>query len=263
MPIPVKISKKNGDPLSQEALNNEINLAIESTYAHLNQASSTNVRIGLSTHKPEQLVENILPVLQEMITEKKVVRTGWDGVRAVYIKSTTSAALPLFLASGLYDAEKQLITEEERKEEKEEKEAKKKERSEKRKARRIKGMMRKKKISGPSLSPDLTCVTTSNPVMNNGTPTVGNIDENPLTEKPQKRKADSDVGEEAEVKLGVEESLQAKRQKVREKGKNGTAAARIEQKSKADEQKVDGEHGKIKEHTGKAKRKKKEDNVGK
>lgn len=264
VPIPVTISKKNGNPLSQDALNSEIKLAIESTYIHLNQTNSTNVRIGLSRHKPEQLVENILPLLQAMITDKKVVRTGWNGVRGVYIKSTTSAALPLFLASGLYDAEKQLITEEQRKEEKEERAAKKKEQAEKRKARRGKGTVRKKAISEPNLSAALTTATNSDPVMEGGTSVVGDSDEDSHTEKSQKRKADGDIEKEVKAKPEIEGSLQEKRRKVREKGEGGTATARTEKQSKAD-LKVDkvrkrhGESSKIKERTGKVKRKRKED----
>ncbi|RPB21975.1 ribosomal protein L1 [Terfezia boudieri ATCC MYA-4762] len=138
IPIPVRISKKNGKPASQEAIEKEVKKAVEATYIHLAHTNSTNVRVGLVKHSAEQLVENVLAVIEYMITEKKCVKAGWKGVRGVYIKSGQSTALPLYLAPKIYSEDKDVTTAEKRKEEKEASAEKKKANEVRRKAKVIK-----------------------------------------------------------------------------------------------------------------------------
>ena len=198
IPIPVRIAKKNGKPAGQEAIEKEVKKAVEATYIHLTHTNSTNVRVGLVKHSAEQLVENVLAVIEHMITEKKCVKAGWKGVRGVYIKSGQSTALPLYLAPRLYDQDKDVITAEQRKEEKEVSAEKKKANEERRKAKKVKKMAAKKGISmaaGASETNGASGVKAAEPAQ-------------------KKRKADAEDKNEEAAKEEVEGTPKSKKQKI-------------------------------------------------
>jgi len=154
IPIPIRIAKKNGKPASQEAIEKEVKKAVEAAHIHLAHTNSTNVRIGLVKHSAEQLMENVLAVIAYMITERKCIKAGWKGVRGVYIKSSQSAALPLYLAPRIYDGEKDVTTAEQREEEKKVSEEKKKANEERRKAKKAKKLAARKGISWAASAPE-------------------------------------------------------------------------------------------------------------
>jgi len=197
VPIPVRIATKSGKPTSQEVIDKEVKKAVEATYIHLGHTNSTNVRVGLVKHSAEKLVENVLAVIEYMITKKKCVKAGWNGVRGVYIKSGQSTALPLYLAPRIYDEDKDVITAEQRKEEKEASAEKKKANEERRKAKKVKKMAAKKGISmaaGASETNGTSGVKAAEPAQ-------------------KKRKADAEDKNEEAAKE-VEGTSKAKKQKI-------------------------------------------------
>jgi ribosome biogenesis protein UTP30 len=60
---------------------------------------------------PEQVVDNVAKVMDGMTA--KTIPGGWRNVKSLYIKSPTSASLPIYMATGLYSDEDVLKPEEE------------------------------------------------------------------------------------------------------------------------------------------------------
>ncbi|KAI0630003.1 ribosomal protein L1p/L10e family-domain-containing protein, partial [Trametes polyzona] len=84
-PIPVCITRKD--------LKGELERAISSTYFHQNQGTCTSVKIGTVSQKPAQVLENLQTALPEVV---KHIKGGWDNVQSFFIKTNSSAALPIW-----------------------------------------------------------------------------------------------------------------------------------------------------------------------
>ena len=124
-PIPIDISdiaKAKG----------KIIRAISSTYMHLS-GSSFSIRVGTTIMKAEDVVENVIAGLDSAIVklgnQSPNPLKGWSRVMNVYIKTNTSAALPLYskmpsevmkFVKKLSNGELATVEEEEKKEEIEE-----------------------------------------------------------------------------------------------------------------------------------------------
>ncbi|KAI0351400.1 ribosomal protein L1 [Trametes cingulata] len=84
-PIPVCITRKD--------LKGELERAISSTYFHQNQGTCTSVKIGTLSQKPAQVLANLQTALPEVV---KHIKGGWDNVQSFFIKTNSSAALPIW-----------------------------------------------------------------------------------------------------------------------------------------------------------------------
>ena len=96
-----KIRKEPSDPKSISApplLAKEIERTLSTTQISLSPSTTTAVRVGLSSHTPEQLAANIDVVMANLAG--KLV--GWKNVRAVHIKGPNTMALPIWLAAELW-----------------------------------------------------------------------------------------------------------------------------------------------------------------
>ncbi|TFK93303.1 ribosomal protein L1 [Polyporus arcularius HHB13444] len=84
-PIPVCITRKD--------LKGELERAVSSTYFHQNQGTCSSVKIGTLSQKPEQVLANLETALPEVV---KHIKGGWDNVQSLFIKTNSSAALPIW-----------------------------------------------------------------------------------------------------------------------------------------------------------------------
>lgn len=118
-PIPIRISRQDkldGKRIKSKTKNSkedqsasvaspavvakEIESAINAVPISLKPGTSAAVRVGRASFTPTQLSENITTVASAMID--KYVARGWRNVKAIHIKSPTSAALPIWLADDLW-----------------------------------------------------------------------------------------------------------------------------------------------------------------
>jgi ribosome biogenesis protein UTP30 len=88
----------------------EIESAINAVPVSLRPGTSTAVRVGRASFTPQQLSENITTVASAMID--RYVARGWRNVKAIHIKSPSSAALPIWLADDLWVADGDVIGDE-------------------------------------------------------------------------------------------------------------------------------------------------------
>ncbi|KAI8986271.1 ribosomal protein L1p/L10e family-domain-containing protein [Trametes punicea] len=84
-PIPVCMTRKD--------LKGELERAISSTYFHQNKGTCTSVKIGTASQKPSQVLENLQTALPEVV---KHIKGGWDNIQSFFIKTNSSAALPIW-----------------------------------------------------------------------------------------------------------------------------------------------------------------------
>ncbi|VDB90263.1 unnamed protein product [Peniophora sp. CBMAI 1063] len=84
-PIPVNLTRKG--------LKGELERAISSTYMHQNQGTCTSIKIATLTHTPSQVLSNLQTALPAIA---KVVKGGWDNIQSLNIKTSSSAALPIW-----------------------------------------------------------------------------------------------------------------------------------------------------------------------
>lgn len=85
----------------------EIESAINAVPVSLRPGTSVAVRVGRASFTPAQLSENITTVASAMI--ERYVARGWRNVKAIHIKSPTSAALPIWLADDLWVADADVV----------------------------------------------------------------------------------------------------------------------------------------------------------
>ena len=86
-PIPVTLKRVD--------LKAELERAISSTYLRINKGTSVAVKIGsLAEHTAAQLRENLLAAIPHLAV--RLPMGGWDNVQSLHIKTTSSAALPLW-----------------------------------------------------------------------------------------------------------------------------------------------------------------------
>lgn len=87
-PVPVRLSGSDWAP--------RVRAAFGSTFVHWSGGTSVTVRIARRSFDEDAIVENALATLRAAL---KRVPKGWKGVRAVYLKSLDSVALPVYQAS--------------------------------------------------------------------------------------------------------------------------------------------------------------------
>jgi ribosome biogenesis protein UTP30 len=107
IPLPVALNSSE----SPASFKSKIEKTIRSTYVHLSPAATTSVRVALSSMTAEQVVDNVAKVMDGMTA--KTIPGGWRNVKSLYIKSPTSASLPIYMAGELYSDEDVLTPEEE------------------------------------------------------------------------------------------------------------------------------------------------------
>ena len=109
-----KPKKETSDPKSittPEAAAKEIERTLLTTQVYLSPSVTTSIRVGLSSHSPQQLAENIEAVVQAM-TQKHVPRQ-WRGIQSIHIKGPNTMSLPIWLASELWADEEKVIEDDE------------------------------------------------------------------------------------------------------------------------------------------------------
>jgi ribosome biogenesis protein UTP30 len=84
-PIPVCLTRKD--------LKGELERAIESTYMHQNRGTCTSVKIGLLSHAPEKVLDNIKISLPAIVNN---IKGNWDNVQSLHIKTNSSISLPIW-----------------------------------------------------------------------------------------------------------------------------------------------------------------------
>lgn len=87
-PVPVRLSGADWAP--------RVRAVFDSTFVHWSGGTSVTVRIARRSFDEDDVVENALATLRAAL---KRVPKGWKGVRAVYLKSLDSVALPVYQAS--------------------------------------------------------------------------------------------------------------------------------------------------------------------
>lgn len=109
------LSRKIPIPLcaAPEKLESEVNKCLQSTFFFINAAASSAVKVGSSGFGPEMLAANIKAVAEKVVeggkgvdggkgVGKSGIPGGWKGLRSLHLKGTTTASLPIWLASELY-----------------------------------------------------------------------------------------------------------------------------------------------------------------
>jgi ribosome biogenesis protein UTP30 len=96
-PISIKISPSTVSKVVDEAFNK--------SYIRKNAGNCVAVRIGYAGMSVEELVENCIAIWDRCVNQQKLVKTGIQDVRSVFIKSGSSVALPVWMADELYSQE--------------------------------------------------------------------------------------------------------------------------------------------------------------
>ena len=87
----------------------EIEKALTSALVHISPSTTTSVKVGRGRWSPEKIAANVEVVVKGM-TEKYVPK-GWRNVRSIHIKGNETAALPIWLASELWENEADILEE--------------------------------------------------------------------------------------------------------------------------------------------------------
>ena len=85
----------------------EIEKALTSALVHISPSTTTSVKVGRGRWAPEKLAANVETVVKGM-TEKYVPR-GWRNVRSIHLKGSETVALPIWLASELWEDEADVL----------------------------------------------------------------------------------------------------------------------------------------------------------
>ncbi|KAF3181152.1 hypothetical protein TWF788_006653 [Orbilia oligospora] len=121
VPIPIKLSKieppakdveapKSKQQADAEKLQKEIEKAIKATYFVLAASASQTIKVGIRAQSPEEVAQNVTAVMTHLTTN--ILKSGWNGIRAVHLKAAETVALPVYLTERIYDDE-DVLTEEE------------------------------------------------------------------------------------------------------------------------------------------------------
>lgn len=89
----------------------EIEKALNCAPVHLAPATTAAVRVGSSKFTPEQLAENVGAVVKGL-TDKFVTK-GWRNIKAIHIKGANTMAMPIWLASELWEDEADVLEDDE------------------------------------------------------------------------------------------------------------------------------------------------------
>ena len=85
----------------------EIEKALTSALVHISPSTTTSVKVGRGRWLPEKIAANVEVVVRGMI--EKYVPKGWRNVRSIHIKGNETAALPIWLASELWEDEADVL----------------------------------------------------------------------------------------------------------------------------------------------------------
>lgn len=85
----------------------EIEKTLSCAPVHLAPATTAAVRVGSSKFTPQQLAENVDAVVKGL-TEKFVTK-GWRNIKAIHIKGANTMAMPIWLASELWEDEADVV----------------------------------------------------------------------------------------------------------------------------------------------------------
>ncbi|KAJ3202891.1 hypothetical protein HK099_001702, partial [Clydaea vesicula] len=111
--VPVAVNIKNLKNLKEELDN-----AFNCTLLHINTGTLISVKIGLSSHTQEQVLENILKSIDQIL---KKIPFGIENIHSIALKTSTSPSLPIWTSSfePLSEVEQKIKLENELKEKKE------------------------------------------------------------------------------------------------------------------------------------------------
>ena len=112
---PQEKKEKEASVASPSIVAKEIERTLHCAPVQLAPAATAAIRVGLSHFSPEQLAENIEAVVTGL-TEKFVAK-GWRNIRAIHIKGSGTMALPIWLASELWEDEGDVVDDNNAKEE--------------------------------------------------------------------------------------------------------------------------------------------------
>jgi ribosomal protein L1 len=99
IPLSVDLSTKE-EAISDSRAKEEITKLLHSTFAVLNAGNTITVRVGRFEFSDNDISENAQAVVDYFV--KNIVKNGWDGIRAVNIKTSKSPSLPVFLTEKIY-----------------------------------------------------------------------------------------------------------------------------------------------------------------
>ncbi|MCJ1249707.1 hypothetical protein MMC30_006933 [Trapelia coarctata] len=121
MPYKQKDHTGNTAPQSKEApaskvappfqFAKEVESTLSCAQVHLSPSVTTSIRVGSSSFKPEEVAENIEAAVKGMV--KKFISNGWRNIRSIHIKGPNTMALPVWLAEELWQAEEDVLENEE------------------------------------------------------------------------------------------------------------------------------------------------------
>lgn len=84
-PVPVKLTGKDWAA--------QVRKACEATYLYLAGGSSLSVRVARSSQEEKECVENVMAVLETAVEK---LPGKWKGIKALYMKTAESVALPVW-----------------------------------------------------------------------------------------------------------------------------------------------------------------------
>lgn len=85
----------------------EVEKALNCAPVHLAPATTAAVRVGSAKFTPEKLAQNVDAVVQGL-TDKFVTK-GWKNMKAIHIKGANTMAMPIWLASELWEDEADVV----------------------------------------------------------------------------------------------------------------------------------------------------------
>ncbi|KAF2427777.1 ribosomal protein L1 [Tothia fuscella] len=88
----------------------DIQKALDSTTVHLGPSVTVQIKVAWAGWPAEMVAENVTAVVEGMVA--KHVSKGWRGVKSLHIKSPESVALPIWLASELWDDDEAVLNQE-------------------------------------------------------------------------------------------------------------------------------------------------------
>ena len=107
---PRKTGPREGKHVGGPAeIGREIEKALGSALIHLSPSTTTSVKVARGRWAPEKLAANVEAVVNGMV--EKYVPRGWRNVRSIHVKGNETAALPIWLASELWEDEADVLEE--------------------------------------------------------------------------------------------------------------------------------------------------------
>ena len=89
----------------------EIEKALSCTHVRISPATTTSIRVALSSFIAEQVADNIETVVNALA--EKFVTKGWRNLKAIHLKGPNTMAIPIWMADELWVEEKDILESEE------------------------------------------------------------------------------------------------------------------------------------------------------